>query len=133
MEKEAIKIFGMILDNASNINKEIQLQIYKILDLDGKKLSINENEDIRIKEEIKTSIEKFSFNLQELDFLAQIKEIIEVVKSGNTYYYIKDENDKKYKVSINVNDELPFIKQEDTITIGYYNIKQEIIEIKKLY
>lgn len=77
MENEAIKIYGMILDNASNINKEIQLQIYKILDLDGKKLSINENEDIRIKEEIKTSIEKFSFNLQELDFLTQIKEIIE--------------------------------------------------------
>ena len=77
MENEAIKIYGMILDNASNINKEIQLQIYKILDLDGKKLSINENEDIRIKEEIKTSIEKFSFNLQELNFLAQIKEIIE--------------------------------------------------------
>ena len=63
----------------------------------------------------------------------KIKEINTIVKSGNTYYYIKDENDKKYKVSISVNDELPFIKQEDSITIGYYNIKQEIIEIKKLY
>lgn len=63
----------------------------------------------------------------------KVKEISTIVKSGNTYYYIKDENSKKYKVSINVSDELPFIKTEDNITIGYYDTKQEIIEIKKLY
>lgn len=77
MEKEATKIFGIVLDDASSIYKEIQLQFYKILDLDEKKLSIYENEDVKIKEEIKASIERFSFNLQELDFLAQLKEIIE--------------------------------------------------------
>lgn len=77
MEKEATKIFGIVLDNATSIYKEIQLQFYKILDLDGKKLSIHDNEDVKIKEEIKASIEKFSFNLQELDFLIQLKEIIE--------------------------------------------------------
>ena len=63
----------------------------------------------------------------------KVKEISSIVKSGNTYYYIKDENNKKYKISINVSDELPFIKAEDNITIGYYDTKQEIIEIKKLY
>lgn len=77
MEKEATKIFGIVLDDASSIYKDIQLQFYKILDLDEKKLSIHENEDVKIKEEIKASIERFSFNLQELDFLAQLKEIIE--------------------------------------------------------
>ena len=77
MEKEATKIFGIILDNATSIYKEIQFQFYKTLDLDEKKLSINDNEDVKIKEEIKASIERFSFNLQELDFLTQLKEIIE--------------------------------------------------------
>ena len=77
MEKEATKIFGIVLDDAASIHKDIQLQFYKILDLDGKKLSIYENEDVKIKEEIKASIERFSFNLQELNFLAQLKQIIE--------------------------------------------------------
>lgn len=62
-----------------------------------------------------------------------VKEITSVVKSGNTYYYILDENNKKYKVSISISDNLPFINIEDKITIGYYETKQEIIEIKKLY
>jgi len=77
MEKEATKIFEIVLDDVTSIYKDIQLQFYQILDLDGKKLSIHENEDVKIKEEIKASIERFSFNLQEFDFLAQVKEIIE--------------------------------------------------------
>ena len=62
-----------------------------------------------------------------------IKEINEVVKSGNTYFYVTDENNKKYKVSINISDSLPFIKIGDKITIGYYESNIEVIEIKKLY
>lgn len=38
MEKEATKIFGIILEDAADIYKDIQLQFYKILDLDGKKV-----------------------------------------------------------------------------------------------
>lgn len=63
----------------------------------------------------------------------RIKEINQVVKSGNTYYYILDENNKKYKVSLNISDNLPFIKVDEIIEIGYYDITENIIEIKKLY
>lgn len=63
----------------------------------------------------------------------KIKEIYNVVKSGNTYYYILDETNRKYLVSINISDKLPFIKTNDSIIIGYYETKEEIIEIKKLY
>ena len=76
MEKEATKIFEMVLNNSADLNKEIRMQVYKLLDLDGKKLSIYENEDIKIKEEIKASIERFSFNSQETQFLNQVQEII---------------------------------------------------------
>lgn len=61
-----------------------------------------------------------------------IKNINTSVKSGNTYYYITDTNNKKYKVSIAVSDKLPFVSIGDELTIGYYNEK-DIIEIKKLY
>jgi len=61
-----------------------------------------------------------------------IKTINTSVKSGNTYYYLTDINNNKYKVSITVSDKLPFINIGDEITIGYYNEK-DIIEIKKLY
>ena len=76
MGKEATKIFEMVLNNSADLNKEIRMQVYKLLDLDGKKLSIYENEDIKIKEEIKASIERFSFNSQETQFLNKVKEII---------------------------------------------------------
>ncbi|MBQ3020723.1 MAG: hypothetical protein IJD92_00695 [Bacilli bacterium] len=62
-----------------------------------------------------------------------IKNISTVVKSGNTYYYFMDELDKKYKASINVSEKLPFIENGNTINIGYYESKDDIIEIKKLY
>lgn len=76
MEKKATKIFEMVLNNSADLNKEIRMQVYKLLDLDEKKLSIYENEDIKIKEETKASIERFSFNLQEAQFLNQVQEII---------------------------------------------------------
>ena len=61
-----------------------------------------------------------------------VKEIKTVTIDGNTYYYIVDNNNEKYRVSIKVNSNvLPFIKQGDKITISY-NEKEvkEIINIK---
>lgn len=77
MESEAIKVFSFILDNSLSINKEIQLKLYEILGVDDKKMSLHRAEDAKIKETIVASIENFSFNLQESNFLNQIKEIIE--------------------------------------------------------
>lgn len=61
-----------------------------------------------------------------------VKEIKTVTIDGNTYYYIVDNNNEKYRVSIKVNSNvLPFIKQGDKITISY-NEKEvkEIISVK---
>lgn len=59
-----------------------------------------------------------------------IKTIKDVNIDGNTYYYIIDTNDKKYKVSIKVNkDLLPFIKENDVLKIEYSK-ESEVIDIK---
>ena len=54
---------------------------------------------------------------------------------GNTYYYFMDEDNNKYKVSIKVDkDNLPFIKEDDHITIYFVNslVDSEVISIKKI-
>ena len=76
MENEATKIFEIVLNNSSNLNKEIRMQVYKMLDLDGKLILPNASENSRLLEQIKASIETFSFNSLETQFLNQVQEII---------------------------------------------------------
>lgn len=60
-----------------------------------------------------------------------VKTISSAVKDGNTYYYITDTNNKKYKANINISDELPFITANSKIKISYYEAKEitDIISI----
>lgn len=76
MEKEATKIFEMVLNNEANLTSEIKTQVYKMLDLEGKTILPNANENARLFEQIQASIETFSFNSQETQFLNQVQEII---------------------------------------------------------
>ena len=61
-----------------------------------------------------------------------IKSIKEVNIDGNTYYYLTDFDNNKYRVSIKVNvNVLPFIKVNDRVTITYTNkTVREILSIK---
>ena len=52
--------------------------------------------------------------------------------NGYTYYFIES-NNRKFKVSISLNEILPFLKVGDTIDIGYYKTKGNVIEIEKIY
>jgi len=76
MEKEATKIFEIVLNNKANLTSEIKMQVYKLLDLEGKTILPNANENTRLLEQIQASIETFAFNLQETQFLNQVQEII---------------------------------------------------------
>ena len=60
-----------------------------------------------------------------------IKEIRTSVIDGNTYYYILDTNSNKYRVSIKVNNIIPFLNNKDEINVTYEN-KTGIKEIIKL-
>jgi len=61
-----------------------------------------------------------------------VTEIIDVIIDGNTYYYIVDENNNKYRVSIKVNSsKLPFVKVGDELKISYNDKKiREITSIE---
>ncbi len=76
MEKEATKIFEIVLNNSANLTSEIKMQVYKLLDLEGKTILPNANENARLLEQIQASIETFAFNQQETQFLNQVQEII---------------------------------------------------------
>ena len=61
-----------------------------------------------------------------------IDEITPVTIDGNTYYYIVDNENNKYRASIKVNsNKLPFIKKGDKITVSYNEkVIREIINVK---
>ena len=61
-----------------------------------------------------------------------IKRISSAIIDGNTYYYIIDNNNKRYKVSINVSDELPFLVNGMRVKIGYA-LEEDITIINKIY
>ena len=61
-----------------------------------------------------------------------IKTIKEVIIDGNTYYYITDIDNQKYKVSIKTNKNLlPFINVNDKVKIGYAT-EADVITIKNI-
>ena len=62
-----------------------------------------------------------------------ISSISTVIIDGNTYYYLTDTDNNKYRVSIKINSNLlPFIKVGDNVHITYSNKDiREIISIKK--
>lgn len=62
----------------------------------------------------------------------EIKNLTSATKDGNTYYYIVDENNKKYVLSIKLGDSLAFLNVGDKLTVGYYESTDEIIEVIKL-
>ena len=60
-----------------------------------------------------------------------ISSIKDVIIDGNTYYYITDKDNKKYRASIKVNsNKLPFIKPGDKIIVTYS--EKEVREITNI-
>lgn len=67
-----------------------------------------------------------------LDSEIVIKNIYTVMIDGNTYYYFVDTFDKRYRISIKVNEEvLPFIKVGDKVKVNYVEL-EDIYEITAL-
>lgn len=61
-----------------------------------------------------------------------IKSIKDVTINGNTYFYLTSDENKKYKISIELSDNLPFLKTGDDLKIGYA-IKEDITTVKKVF
>lgn len=62
----------------------------------------------------------------------KVESINTAIINGNTNYYITSSS-KKYKISINLSGNLPFIKIGDILKVGYYETEDDIIEVEKVY
>lgn len=62
----------------------------------------------------------------------KVENINTAIINGYTNYYVTSSS-KKYKMSINLSDNLPFIKVGDTIKVGYYETEDNIIEVERIY
>jgi len=61
-----------------------------------------------------------------------IKSVKTGIIDGNTYYYIIDQEDQKYRVSLKLNESiLPFIKIDDELEINFKKVK-DLIEITEI-
>ena len=60
-----------------------------------------------------------------------VKSITNTVIDGTTYYYIEDMENNKYISSIKLSDILPFLKENDKLSISYYD-NSDIKEIIKI-
>lgn len=74
---------------------------------------------------------KVTSNAQNINKTISIKRIDSAVINGMTYYFITDENNQKYKASIELSDELPFKKIGDKLKISYAS-DEDIININKI-
>ena len=63
----------------------------------------------------------------------KIKRVINAIKNGNTHIYITDTDNKKYVISIELDENIIFIEEGNNLKIGYYENNSEIIEVKKIY
>lgn len=61
-----------------------------------------------------------------------VESIDTAIINGYTNYFVVSEN-RHYKISISLSDNLPFIRVGDTIKIGYYDTNEALIEVKKVY
>ncbi len=80
-------------------------------------------------------LDNVKFDISEENIIKEsvvIGSINVVVINGNTYYFIESVDNKKYKLSISLSDNLPFVKVGDTINVGYSK-ERSIIEVEKVY
>lgn len=62
----------------------------------------------------------------------KVESINTAIINGYTNYYVTSSS-KKYKISISLSDNLPFIKVGDTLKVGYYETEDNIIEVERIY
>ncbi len=98
----------------------------KVVVTDASKGIITASENY--KKNVKNEISDDSLEIKTIE----INLIKEANIGGNTYYYIEDKDSQKYKISISLSDNLPFLKVGDKLKIGYIKGK-DVIEVEKVY
>jgi len=111
------------------------VKMYAFVDVSDYQKVVVTDASKSIEEAANNYLNNAEINLNENNVITKeivISQITSANIDGNTFYYIIDTNNQKYKVSIKVDiNRLPFFKNGDTINISYVN-QQEIIEIKSI-
>lgn len=108
---------------------------YAFIDVkDYQKVVVTDSSDgiIKAKDNYLASIKKEVKDEELVIKEIKVQNINSASINGYTYYYIQAD-DKKYKLSITLSDNLPFIKNGDIIKIGYYETENDIIKVEKMY
>lgn len=104
MGNNAINIFISILDDSDNILKDIRMEVFK-------KLNLGEYEQLN--EFVKESLEHFSFNVSESNFLNQIKDVIIEEMDKNTLIIKNGEKVDNNLFANNLINQLKMVRQVD--------------------
>ena len=104
----------------------VDVKDYQKVSVTDASLGINKAKENYLKTSPKTTNEN---ELVTKDIV--VKSITNAVIEATTYYYIDDANGDKYIASIKLSDTLPFIKENDTLSVSYYETEgiKEIIRI----
>lgn len=112
MANEAIKAFNIVLDNASGLEKELRIQVYKSLGINTK--------DEHLSEYVQQCVEHFDFNVKERKFLEEIKNTIdEELKKIKSQYYEKGSVDYS-SISVSLMNKLKQVSNID------FNIDEDL-------
>ncbi len=118
--------FVSLKDNAGLV------KMYGLVDVTNYQKVVVVDSSLGIEELINKYLSGEKVNSKELTYKEiVIKEITDVVINGNTYYYISDTIDNRYRISIQNSNQLPFIKNGDKINIGYQK-ESSLTEIKDI-
>ena len=109
------------------------VKMYAFVDVEDYQKVVVTDASLGINEAARNYITNVDFGTKgnEIAKTIKIKNITSASIDGNSYYYIQDIENQKYKVSIKVSDNLPFLKNGDSLEITYTKEK-EIIDIIKI-
>lgn len=107
------------------------VKMYSFVDVADYQKVVVTDSSLGIEKASENYLEKFKEITNELKTKTiTIKTISSYVMNGNSYFYITDKENNKYKAIITISDKLPFLKQEEEIEITY--IENKINEITEL-
>ena len=112
------------------------VKMYAFVDVEDYQKVVITDSSKGIEKAAENYLNNVSFENQEeeatLEKIISISKITQGNKEGNTYYYIEDSENKKYRAALKINEEiLPFLESGETVRIKY-NQESELTEILEI-
>ncbi len=116
-------------------DKKGLVKMYAFIDVQDYQKVVVTDSSKGIEEASLNYLNNVKFDINENEIIKEnitVKEINAVVIGGTTYLYIESTENKKYKINITLNENLPYLKTGDTLTVGYSKEKK-ITSVEKIY